>query len=257
MIAALPMYDLPQLQAANDAFWHEIRAHLGRGPETLTRDVPDLWAIWRSPQLLLAQTCGLPLRARLYGEVQLVGTPDYGLPGCPEGHYNSVIITSPEHKGTGLRNLAGTRFAYNDPLSQSGWAAPMMHMRPLDMLPGSLHETGSHRASVAAVANGEADFAAIDALTWQMLLEYDPLALKVVELERTDPTPALPYITANTEDPQPLFDALKAAIESLADTHRSALHLKGMVPLTTSDYLAIPTPPGPTLVQDRLSKQHS
>ncbi|GAB5432234.1 MAG: PhnD/SsuA/transferrin family substrate-binding protein [Epibacterium sp.] len=254
MIASLPMYDRPETAAANDAFWAAIRAELGHGPESLTRDM-DLWQVWRAPDLLLAQTCGLPYRARLYGDVELVGTPDYGLPGCPEGHYNSVLIAAADRKGTPLRDFAGTRFAYNDSLSQSGWAAAMMRMRADNMLPGELIETGSHQASAVAVAEGRADFASLDALTYQMLLDYEPdLMAGLCELERTEPTPALPFITALTQDATILRTAMERALEALEPEHRETLHLKKIVSTTPSDYLAVPTPPGPTLVMDRLAR---
>ncbi len=255
MIALLPMYDRPETAAANDAFWQAVRAELGRGPEQLSRDL-DLWQAWRSPELLLAQTCGLPYRARLYGDVELVATPDYGLPGCPEGHFNSVLIARADQKGTRFSSFAGSRFAYNDPLSQSGWAAAMMRMRKDDILPGELVETGSHRASALAVAEGRADFATIDALSFQMLQDYEPeLIEQLCELERTEPTPALPFITALGENVAAIFAALQAGLAALSQDHRDALHLKKIVYLSPSDYLAVPTPPGPTLVLDRLARE--
>lgn len=253
MIASLPMYDRPELRAATDAFWTEIRSHLGRGPETLDRET-DMWTAWRAPNLLLSQTCGLPFRARLYGEVQLVATPDYALPNCPAGHYNSVIIAAKNNAGAPFQGFDGLRFAYNDPLSQSGWAAPMMHMRPHNMLPGALIETGAHQKSVVAVAEGDADFAAIDALTWQFLCDSEDITKEVVEIDRTEPTPALPYITSAAENPAAIADALDAALRTLDPAHRTALHLNGIERLSPADYLAIPTPPGPTLVRDRLER---
>ena len=90
MIAALGMYDLPPIQGANDRLWLGIQHHLGRGPQTLNRH-SDPWDIWQSPGLLFAQTCGMPYRTTLHGKVQLIGTPDYGLEGCPPGFYQSGV----------------------------------------------------------------------------------------------------------------------------------------------------------------------
>ena len=65
MIAALPMYDRPETQDATDRFWALIRDRLRAGgipaPDHLTRD-RDPWDIWTDPDLVLAQTCGLPSR---------------------------------------------------------------------------------------------------------------------------------------------------------------------------------------------------
>jgi hypothetical protein len=62
-VAALPMYDGPQIAAANDALWASIAAHLRahgvEAPERLARD-RDFPALWRNPRLLFGQTCGYP-----------------------------------------------------------------------------------------------------------------------------------------------------------------------------------------------------
>ncbi|MEP1328962.1 PhnD/SsuA/transferrin family substrate-binding protein [Pseudophaeobacter sp.] len=251
MIAYLGMYDRPETAAANDLFWQGIRSALGRGPETLHRDI-DPWVAWTSAELLLAQTCGCPFRTRLYGEVELVGTPDYGLPDCPPGYYRSVFVARKTDADKPLAGFDRTRFAYNDGLSQSGWAAPLIHMQDRDILPGELVETGSHRNSALAVIEGRADFASLDLLSWQMMLEHDDFAADLCEIERTVPTPGLPFITALKTDPAEVFLALKSAIETLDETSRKALHLNGLVHVPISDYLAVPTPPGPVLTQMKI-----
>ncbi|UWQ76255.1 phosphate/phosphite/phosphonate ABC transporter substrate-binding protein [Leisingera sp. M658] len=251
MIAHLGMYDRPETAAANDRFWALIRAQLGRGPEQLTRGA-DFWEVWKSPELLLSQTCGCPYRTRLYGEVELVGTPDYGLPGCPAGYYNSVFIARGADAGRPLSAFAGRRFAYNEGLSQSGWAAPMVHLHDRSILPGALLETGGHSLSAQAVAEGRADFAALDALTWELVKTHDGFAEGLTEIERTEPTPTLPYITALDQDPQALFAAIEAAIRALDEDSKTLLHLKGLVQFAPSDYLAVPTPPGPVLTEQRI-----
>ncbi len=245
MIASLGMYDMPELQAANDAYWNAIRSELGRGPDHLTRS-DDLWPVWQSPDLLLAQTCGYPYRARLRGSVALVGTPDYGLPDCPPAHYQSVLVARADDDRETLHAFDGARFAYNEALSQSGWAGPLHHMGELGVRPGPRTETGGHALSALAVAEGRADFAGLDALTWRMLCDHRPeLAGHLRVLGRTEPTPALPYITANAEDAQEIFDAISRAIPKLDREVRSRLYLRGVVHIPAQQYLAVPTPPGP------------
>lgn len=251
MIAHLGMYDRPETAAANDRFWTLIRKHLGHGPEQLTSSA-SFWQVWKSPDLLLSQTCGFPFRTRLYGEVELAGTPDYGLPGCPPGYYNSVFVVRTADAGQPLSAFAGCHFAYNEGLSQSGWAAPMVHLHDSGILPGTLVETGSHQLSAKAVAEGRADFAALDALTWEMTKKYDGFAAGLREIERTKPTPALPYITALGSDAAALFSAIESAIRGLDEDTRSVLHLNGLVQIPAADYLAVPTPPGPMLTEQRI-----
>lgn len=255
MIANLGMYDRPETAAANDRLWSAVRSALegkfGDLPENLTR-AEDLWPIWISGDLILAQTCGCPLRTRLYGEVQLVGTPDYGHKDCPAGHYYSVFVARKDSGATALSAFDGRAFAYNDSLSQSGWAGPLIHMQDAGMLPGSLVATGSHQGSAQAVAEGRADFAALDILSWQMMQEYDDFAADLMVVDRTPATPGLPYITALGHDPAVLFNAIADAISVLDEQTLKTLHLKGLVEISMADYLAVPTPPGPVLTEQKI-----
>ncbi|WP_371226674.1 phosphate/phosphite/phosphonate ABC transporter substrate-binding protein [Roseovarius sp. 2305UL8-3] len=244
MIASLPMYDLPPSQGANDRFWQAIRQHLGQGPDRLTRD-GDLWDHWLADDLILSQTCGYPFRAHLHDKVTLVGTPDYALPGCPPGHYNSVFVARRKDARDSLQEFAGERFAYNEALSQSGWAAPMVHLRALGVGFDDLVQTGGHRASARAVAEGRADIAALDALTWKMICRDDGFTAGLKELGRTTPTPVLPYITSKQNDPAPIYAAIEAVIEDMDEADREMLSLRGIVAIPAETYLAVPTPPAP------------
>lgn len=248
MIAALPMYDRPELQAANDRYWALIRAGLlARGidaPDALQRGDAALMPQWESPDLVLSQTCGFPYRARLHGKVALVGTPDFGNDGCPPGYYRSILIARRDDPRGSFAQFDGAAIAYNDGLSQSGWAAPVNAAKAqgIRLLPGV--ETGAHRASFRAVAEGRAALAAIDALTWTLISAYeDTSAVKVIGA--TDPTPALPYITALGRDADAIFDAVAEAILRLGAEDRARLHLKGIVRIPAAEYLAVPIPPAP------------
>ncbi|MEM1004965.1 MAG: PhnD/SsuA/transferrin family substrate-binding protein [Pseudomonadota bacterium] len=246
MTAALGMYDMPALQAANDRFWDLIRSNLGHGPSRLSRE-RDMWQVWSDPNLVLAQTCGMPYRTRLHGQVHLVGTPDYGLPDCPPGYYCSVIVARASDPRDLPALVRGT-FAFNDALSQSGWAAPVTHMSALNLTLASVRETGSHAASARAVADGAADFAALDALTWLMLKRHTDLGAELRDVCSTDPTPALPYITAMGQEPARVADAVQRAITDLAHQDRKTLHIQELIPIPADFYLAVPTPPGPEAI---------
>ena len=242
--ASLPMYDRPEVQGANDRLWQSIRTRLGEGPETLTRS-GDLWDHWARPDLILSQTCGYPYRARLHGKVTLVGTPDYGLEGCPPGHYCSVIVVRADDPRDDPAAFTEARFAYNEPLSQSGWAAPQNYARSRGFAFGNLLQTGGHYFSAQAVAEGRADIASLDALSWAMMQRYDSFAASLKVIARTPPTPVLPYITAPDRAPEPIFDAIAGAITDLSDKDREALSLHGIVSIPAVDYLAVPNPPPP------------
>jgi ABC-type phosphate/phosphonate transport system substrate-binding protein len=246
MIASLPMYDRPETAEANDRLWIGIaRALASRGieaPAALDRTT-GLWETWLSPDLLLSQTCGLPYRSWLHGQVTLVATPVCDLPGTPPGHYHSVIVARRTDAREGLADFDGARLAVNEALSQSGWAAPAAEAAALGIAFGGTLLTGAHRASARAVAEGAADLAAIDAVTWRMIRRWDASAAALKEIGTTAPTPALPWISARGQDPAPLSLALDEALAGLSPGDRDILGIIGTIRIAREAYLAVPLPP--------------
>lgn len=239
MIASLPMYDTAATNAANDRFWRAIRQHLGRGPEQLDRNCDPHWQ-WLHPDLLLSQTCSLPYRTELKGKVQLVGTPDYGVEGCPPGYYCSCVVVRKDDPRQNLSDFEGARLARNDVRSQSGWAAIEQELTERGLtysFSRDVLDTGAHAASARAVAQGKADLAALDAVTW-MLLERDTdigSALRVIT--HTKPTPGLPLITSLREDSDLIFGAVLDAIASLSPSDKETMLLKGLAAIPEDAYL--------------------
>lgn len=126
LIAALPMYDWPQLRGEVDAQWAGIRDRFRRAgiaapdrlarrnadlppvpggicdaegrqiapdPATLPPDELDLFTLWRHPALLFAQTCWGPMGSGLEPHVSVVSQPDYSDYEGGEGElYSSAIV---------------------------------------------------------------------------------------------------------------------------------------------------------------------
>ncbi|MFY0660836.1 MAG: PhnD/SsuA/transferrin family substrate-binding protein [Shimia sp.] len=244
MIAAFPMYDRPEVAATWDRLWHLFRAAYGNGPQQQTRD-GDLWDTWKSPDLLLAQTCGFPYRTRLKDKVALIGAPDHGILEAPAGHYCSVVAAHRRCEGQNLPALDGATLAYNEPLSQSGWAAVWRHFDQHNIRIGPRLQSGSHRESAQMVAQGTADFAALDIISWKLMERYDDFAADLVVIDMTPPTPALPFISACYQDVERIQKALRDAIQTLTSGQREELYLQGLVTLPQSSYEAVPNPPAP------------
>lgn len=247
MIASLGMYDRAETRAANDRFWGLIRDGMrARGiaaPDGLTRGDGAYWAAWQAPDLVLSQTCGLPYRSRLHGQVTLIGTPDYGVAGCAPGYYRSVFVVRGDDPRRAVEDFAGARFAFNEGLSQSGWAAPQAHAAALGFQFRPDVESGGHVLSLRAVAEGRADIAALDAVTWALAQRWEPAAAAVRVLALTEPTPGLPFIAAAGADAAGSFAAVAEAVAGLSDADRDVLRLKGFVRIPRDSYLAVPLPP--------------
>ena len=249
--ANLGMYDPPWLRAANDALWAGVAARLreaglGDVPDGLDRDRP-LGAIWRDGNLLLAQTCGYPLVTALAGAVTVAAAPRYDLPGCEGASHRSVLVVPAASPFQKLEDLRGRTAAINGRDSNTGMnllramIAPLSGGRPFFR---AVTETGGHLASMAEVAGGTADLAAIDCVTFGLARRHCPaLVAGVRVIGETLPGPALPFVTrggASRDEIAVLREALAAAIAdpALLDATR-ALGLLGVEAATNEDYAVL------------------
>lgn len=249
MIASLGMYDRVEVQPSNDRLWALIRDGMRAAglaaPDHLTRGPDAYWPAWEAPDLILSQTCGFPYRAKLHGKVALIGTPDFGVQGCAPGYYRSVFVALKSDPRRDVMQYGGASLAFNEDLSQSGWAAPQNFARALGLTLRPALRTGGHLLSARAVAEGRAEIAALDAITWQMIQRHDPFAAQLQVVGMTEPTPGLPYISALGADTGLMFDVIAAAIAALPQADKAALCLRGLVKIEAQAYLAVPTPPTP------------
>jgi ABC-type phosphate/phosphonate transport system substrate-binding protein len=195
-------------------------------PATLPPNEIHLHTLWTHPQLLFAQTCWGPMELGLEGRVRLVGQPSYDAFEGGEGElYSSAIVMRKADRRSDtqaavsaqpaipLGLIQGKRFAYNGLDSMSGIIALS---RDLIAMGAGLEifreriETGAHRASVAAVAEGRADVCAIDCRTWAMVKRFkDVSRLEVVGW--TGKRLGLPFITA-IGTPEDVVGKLKAVL---------------------------------------------
>lgn len=105
-------------------------------------------------------------------------------------------------------------------------------------------ETGSHAASMAAVAEGRADVCAIDCVTFAIAARHRPeLTTGLRRIARSPPMPALPYVTSSRRadgELAALCAGLSAAMQdpALAEC-RGSLLLAGFDPAPGEAYAAI------------------
>jgi len=183
-------------------------------PLSLPPDGLDLPTLWRHPALLLAQTCWGPMEFGLAEHVRVVGQPDYSAFEGGEGaFYSSAILMRRDDSGCSrdatppadgsasipLERIAGARLAYNSTDSMSGLLALTRDLEGrhslMDLFSGIM-ETGGHRASIAAVAEGHADICAVDCRSWAMARLYEPRSTRLAVVGWTRRRKGLPFISS-------------------------------------------------------------
>lgn len=203
-IAALPMYDFPELRTAHDELWSALANRLSEHglrdvPRQLTRDRLHR-DVWRDPSLLLAQGCEYPIATSFGDSLALVATPHYSAPGCEGRFYRSAIVVRADEPSETLAELRNRRCAVNEWDSNSGMN--LLRAAVASVAQGarffqSMLLSGSHRRSVEMIAANEADVAAIDCVTFAHLQRVDrELTSKVRVLSWTPRSPCLPFVTA-------------------------------------------------------------
>lgn len=244
-IAALPMYNVTP---ALDHAWREWLGDVLRMVKPACRIVePDeeLHGFWRRPNLLISQTCGYPFMHGLHEQVQLIATPHFDAPGCEGAHYSSVLVTRADAQFDTLAACRNARAAFNQDDSNSGMNVFRHAVAPLSRAGqffSAVLRTGSHLGSLRAVADGRADVAAIDCVTYAFVSDELPeLARQVRSIGMTAPSPGLPLIASDTVPTATILalrDALGEALTSRPERAKR-LRLRGFSVLPPSDYQRI------------------
>jgi phosphonate transport system substrate-binding protein len=115
--------------------------------------------------------------------------------------YYSYLIVPTGSSVTALEDLKGASFAFADPLSNSGHLAPTYQLHLLGEAPASFfgryYFTYNHDNSIAAVADGLVDGAAVDSLVYEQMLLDDPeIAAKTQIVARWGPF-GIPPVVVN------------------------------------------------------------
>lgn len=267
LVAALPMYDWPEVRDEVDAQWAGLRKafrHKGiDAPQAIVRrngDLPqvpggihdaegrliapdpvtlppnelDHHQLWLHPALLFAQTCWGPMELGLSKQVQVVGQPSYDAYEGGQGELYSSALVMRTGEGPQVRSPAdgkallpldlmrGKRFTFNSRDSMSGVIAMTRDLdaagESLDIF-SSRSESGGHRGSIVAVAEGKADIAAIDCESWALAQRFESAVQKVAVVGWTARRKGLPYITARMT-PEKTVRALREALAGLAEQPR-------------------------------------
>lgn len=129
----------------------------------------------------------------------IVATPVFAGETAPV--YRSVVVVGEQSPYREMTDLAGTRLVVNQWESWSGHHALRAHLEDLGHpwpFFGSAVESGSHAASVTAVAAGDAECAAVDHTMWRYLVEGRVDGLRGIGVTRDWPSPPLALSSAIT-----------------------------------------------------------
>ena len=224
-IAALPMYDFPELREAHDRLWTAIAQrlqalHVTPVPRRLTRGLSHR-EVWAHPGLLFGQACEFPMSKLFHEHLRIIATPRYGAPGCADTCYRSAIVVRAGEPAQHLEDLRNRRGIANEADSNSGMNLFRAALAPISSGTRFFHSmqfSGSHRKSMELVASGEADVTAVDCVTLAYLQRLQPhLTSRLRVIDWTPTSPSLPFVTSRQTSESTLQALRSAMAEVFAD----------------------------------------
>jgi hypothetical protein len=202
--------------------WRELLSHLARRARLpfqviefpAPAPIADLWAHPRKGAVFM---CGLPF-TRCEPSPYLLAAP---VPSPAEFRglplYWSEFVVHADSPHRALSDTFGGRIAFTSTESQSGFAAPLRYLCKADGTRPLFREViapqVTPQGALAAVAEGRADVAAIDAYSLQLLRRYAPeLVANSRVIARTEPRP-MPLLVSS----EPLESLSSAFLEAHED----------------------------------------
>jgi phosphonate transport system substrate-binding protein len=139
--------------------------------------------------------------------------------------YFSDVIVHRDRPFQTFLDLRGRSWAYNEPLSWSGYGITRYHLVTLGETNGFFREvveTGFHREAIRMVARGEVDGSAIDSQVLSIELRDNPeLAEQVRVVEALGPSTIQP-VAVSRRVPDDLREAIREVLVTMAED--SAVH---------------------------------
>lgn len=115
--------------------------------------------------------------------------------------YYSYIIAGTGSPIQSFNDLRGKKFAFTDPQSNTGSLVPTYMLAKRGETPASFfHEyfyTHSHDNSIRAVAEGQADGAAVDSLIWEFINKIDPTLTSRTRIVEKSPPYGIPPVVVH------------------------------------------------------------
>ena len=158
--------------------------------------------------------------------------------------YFSDVIVRRDDDATSFRDLRGRSWAYNEPLSQSGYGITRYHLVSLGETEGffsDVIESGFHETSIRLVAEGAVDASAIDSQVLEVELRDHPdLASRLRVIDTLGPSTIQP-VAVSKRLGDDVREAVRDVLTDLGETPRGRELLRmgrmtRWVPVGPSDY---------------------
>lgn len=243
------MYDFPEVHDSTQQVLLALVEALESINESAHVQTPDssvheqLMNMWRSSDMLLSQSCGLPFVEELHQFVNVIGTPLWTDVSDERGRYKTVIVARESLDISSIAEAGGLRPAVSNTQSLSGWCSLGVALSEVTTDPSFVQpivESGGHAKSLQMMLDDKADIASIDAATFRLLSRHRPaLTNETRIIGYGPPVPATPFIiaktcVATTDEVFQVVDevfrrpALRPALDHIG--------MSGFVRLTNSDY---------------------
>lgn len=204
-------------------------------------------SLLRDPGLFLGHTCGYPLMKHLKDQVTPFCVPVFDVPGSDGKLYSSRFIVAANSTIEALDECRGKIAAMNAADSNSGMNVlryAIAKYNPSAAFFSRVVQTGGHLHSLEAVADGTADVAAIDCVSFQLIQDHWPeLIDQVRSIGFSAKTSGLPFVLPKSSirdaDLELLVDNLNQALANTPETIRNRLHLLRFEPVVLEDYQSI------------------
>lgn len=239
----LGMYPFVSVASAWDTIWAAVHERAPWTPAPLTRS-GDVHARWCDDDCIVTHVCGWPFATRHHEAMYVVGAFSLDLPDAERGgYYRSVLLSSSDRPLSALTG-ADVRAVANSADSLSGWhSLRAATVGPGRAWPGTVVFTASHRDSVRALAEGEADLASIDSWSLVFIAAEEPELVRDLHRVGTGPRIPTPALAARKSIGDRRLDELRDAfVQALGSPEtagaRAALHIEGFARLDLDDYLA-------------------
>jgi phosphonate transport system substrate-binding protein len=116
--------------------------------------------------------------------------------------YHSYIIANRAGSISSFTDLKGKKFAFTDPQSNTGALVPTYMLAKRGETPKSFFKeyfySHSHDNSIKAVADGQADGAAVDSLIWEFINKVDPSVTARTKIVEKSPPYGIPPVVVRS-----------------------------------------------------------